>query len=176
MKYLILALLLSGLTVTARAEDLSAKDRTYLNERFGIDEQSQIATDMTADERAAIHALIVNPWTQDYPPIRDARVQSELFTIYTRQCGDWARAYQQPACPPAATLEMQPGKVIADERCNVCHLFGTADTPPFFTFARKGGLTRTRLASALAQGHRMSPITLTPEQIDALLAYINGLK
>jgi hypothetical protein len=42
--------------------------------------------------------------------------------------------------------------------------------------ARAGSVSAPGLKSALSGGHRMSPITLSDAQIDALMIYIGSLK
>lgn len=180
MKHLVLALSFLSFVTSAVAADLTTNDKAYLNERFGVKDADPLLQEMPAVDRATIHDLIVEPWTAKYPGIRDARVQSKLYDIYYSRCSVWRQTHSNPQCPPttslATSVAMQAGKDIADMKCNMCHLFGTADTPPFFALARSGGFTETRLTSALAGGHRMSPITLAPREISDLFAYVSGLK
>ena len=176
MKSILLTLALLLNAGISSAADLTSNDSAYLDQRFGVRSDNLLLKESTSGERVSLHDMIVEPWTRQYPGIRDARVQSFLYGVYNRQCGEWARSHTNPQCPPVTDVLMQAGKNIADRQCNTCHLFGTAETPPFFTMARAGDLTEARLSGALAGGHRMSPITLSADQIHDLLIYIQGLK
>lgn len=176
MQYIALALSFLVFVNSAAAADLSTNDKAYLNEHFGVKDADPLLLEMSAVDRAAIHDLIVEPWTTKYPGIRDARVQSKLYDLYYNRCSVWRQTHANPQCPPAASSAIQAGKSIADMKCNMCHLFGTADTPPFFAIARAGALTEAGLTAALAGGHRMSPITLTSREISELFKYINDQK
>ena len=167
------ALALACATAAVAADKGGSSDEAYLNETFGV--HANLPLTLTPSDLAGLHDIISDPVTRGYPGIRDARVQSFLYELYQRQCRAWSQANVAPECPPVAAT-LQPGKDVADRQCNTCHLFGTAETPAFFSMARKGTIDEQSLSAALAGGHRMSPISLTGEQIHQLVLYIRGLK
>ena len=164
-----------SLISTGHAADLSGPELAHLAREFGVCADGTLLGQMSPQERATLHDMFVEPWTRDYPDSRDARLASALGGIYQRQCHDWAQGNRSPVCPPAKNPANQPGKNIADDQCNACHLFGTADAPAFFRLGRDGGVTPQRLSDTLASGHRMSPIHISDGQAKDLANYIESL-
>ena len=87
------------------------------------------------------------------------------------------------AFAPAA--DSRAGERFAQENCSRCHAIGRAggsplaNAPPFRTIARKYKLQDLEegLAKGIVTGHNIMPeFTLTPSQIDDLLAYLRRLK
>lgn len=85
----------------------------------------------------------------------------------------------------AAETKVEAGKILADRLCARCHAVGQKgvsplkEAPPFRTLSSKWPLEN--LAEALAEGivvghDAMPAFELTPDQIDAFLAYLNTLK
>jgi hypothetical protein len=160
----------------ALADDLSASDGHYLNETFGLGPRSEIVHNMTSDERATLHQIITNKATTDYPYMRESLVLQNLIALYGQECARWRKTHFSPECPPVEDAQAQPGKDVADRKCNSCHLFGTSDAPPFALLVRHKPETAESLEQALASGHRMSPITLPKSELSALAVYIQSLK
>ena len=173
---LILAAIMTILAAAALAAGLAPPDQRYLLDKFGLASDSEVLKDLTADEQTKLHNLINDPLLKEYPFTRDDNVADFLFAAHMRECSVWASTHGEPACPPTADAQAEPGKEIADRQCNACHLFGTMDAPSFVALARAGKLSEQGLADALAHGHRMSPIRLESRQIAALLTYIRSLK
>jgi len=157
------------------AAGLDDSDGKYLRSHFGTDATAYV--DKLADrEKAKLHELINDPNYKDYPEIAADNVAQFLFEAHTRYCGNWHESHAAQLCPPPADPALLPGKEIAERSCNTCHLYGTIETPSFYRLAQQGGLTAERLATSLASGHRMSPITLAPDQVESLTRYIRSVK
>lgn len=168
------AALLLGASV-AWAAGLTDADLRYLKEQYGLDKGDQIITGMTSDEQATLHDRIGDPRFAGRPGSRDVSVADFLFSTHLRQCQTWAQTHMGHSCRPTANTAAEPGRALADEQCNACHLFGTTDAASFFKLAKQGGWTAERLGDALKKGHQMSPITLQPSQLGDLAAYIASL-
>ena len=99
-----------------------------------------------------------------------------------------AAALWLTACATGPETPADRGRQLADMRCGSCHATGAegnspyAAAPPFRTLHEKYPVEN--LAEALAEGinvhhtgeRPMPEITLTPEQIDDLLAYLETLE
>lgn len=176
-----IALALAGLVAgfhlaPADAAGLTDDDRGYLKNAYGPEIGLEIVDRMTADEQAKLHDIINGPLAKDYANIRYDIVADYLFVARMRQCEAWSAEHSDQFCPPPADPAARPGQEIADQQCNACHLFGTSRAPSFRTMAKSGTVTEAKLADATSHGHQMSPITLSPEQIKALAAYIRTLR
>ena len=79
------------------------------------------------------------------------------------------------------------GRAIAEANCSRCHAIGKSGespnpkSPPFRTLAKKYPLTdlEEALAEGIVVGHQgveMPAFTLTPPQIEALLAYLGSVQ
>jgi cytochrome c5 len=166
---------LSVFAGSAMATDLTARDFTYLKAHWGLGRDSPVARAMSPAQRARLHDLINDPGFKGYPLTIEHNVADYLFQIET--CFDWVASHSAAEpCPVAAALPRSPGRTVADQYCNACHLTGTANAPSFFQLAKEGGWTEQRLAAAIAHGHRMSPISLSPAELQALAAYIVSLR
>ncbi|MCA3564443.1 MAG: c-type cytochrome [Methylocystis sp.] len=86
---------------------------------------------------------------------------------------------------PAYAADARAGERFAQENCSRCHAIGRAggsplaNAPPLRTIARKYKLQDLEegLAEGIVTGHNIMPeFTLTPPQIDDLLAYLRRLK
>lgn len=160
----------------ALAAPLTASDNRYLEDRYGLAPDSDTMKGLSADEQARLHDLINDPTLKAYPYTRDENVADFLLSAHLRECSAWWLAHGGPECPPTADASAEPGKEIADRRCNSCHLFGLPEAPSFRTLAKEGKLDERSLADALAHGHAMSPISLQPQEIKDLMTYIRSLK
>jgi len=172
---LILSALLVGVTA-AWAAGLTDGDLRYLKTQYGLDNGDPLIAGMSTDEQATLHERIVDPRFSGRPGSRDASVADYLFGVHMRQCQTWAQTHMGHLCPPTTSTNAEPGRELADEQCSACHLFGTTDAPSFFQLAKKGPWTPERLSDALKRGHRMSPMTLGPDQLRDIAAYIESLK
>jgi cytochrome c len=100
----------------------------------------------------------------------------------------FAAAAFAAACVTPADDAAERGRVFAEARCGSCHATGLEGTspyapaPPFRTLHERYPVEN--LAEALAEGisvphggeRPMPEITLTPEQIDDLIAYLQTLE
>lgn len=171
-------LALSGLltgTGLAHAAGLTAADEQYLDATYGPTARAEIVSRMTADEQEKLHEVVNDPLAKDYPGIRYNIVADYLFTIHMQQCQAWSAGHPD-ICPPPADPQALPGKNIADQECNACHLFGTSRAPAFRAMAKAGPVSEAKLAEAISHGHEMSPIGLSADQIRELAIYVNTLK
>ncbi len=161
----------------AQSEELTQEELTYLEEEFGVCENSPILNLLTAQERERIHNIFTfdEPWSRVYPYIFNVRLFGVLDTANIRQCNEWSYENSSPPCPPVADPTHQPGKDVADYQCNACHLFGTPDAPGFFRLAQEKNTSIAYLSEALASGHRMSPINLAAQELRDLSGYIASL-
>ena len=171
---LALGILLIG-AAASWAAGLSDSDLRYLKTQFGLEASDQFITGMSPDEQSTLHDRITDPRFAGRPGSRDASVADYLFSVHLRQCQTWAQTHMGHLCPPTANTSAEPGREIADDQCNACHLFGTTDAPSFFKLSKQGGWTAERLGDALKKGHRMSPMSLGPDQLRDLAAYIASL-
>jgi len=163
-------------TQLAFAAGLSAADMKFLQSAFGPVVQDEIVSHMAPDELDKLHGVLNDPFTNGAPGIRQSLTADYLFAIHARQCQAWAIAHSGELCPPPADPRVLPGKNVADQQCNACHLFGTSRAPAFRTLARTDHVSEAHLADAIRAGHQMSPMYLSPGQIQALSLYINSLK
>jgi len=163
-------------TSAALAAALTESDYRYLGEEYGLALDGETIRDLTVDEQAKLHDLINDPALKASPYTRDQNVADFLFAAHMRECSVWALSHGGPQCPPSSDASAEPGKEIADRQCNACHLFGTPAAPSFFKLAREGKPNQQALADVLDHGHTMSPITLTPAELQELIVYIRSLK
>ena len=175
---LFLAALLVLATVTqAGATGLADSDYAYLRENYGLDRGSTAIAGLSDEEAARLHGLINDPAYRAHPLIRDDNVARYLFEVET--CVTWQPTRAGESCPRvfhSADPAAERGHAIAERSCQACHLTGTPTAPSFYKLSRTGEWTEARLADAIAHGHAMSPITLQPEEIRDLAAYIAALK
>ncbi len=163
----------SGLAVAA---GLTEADYRYLKREFGLARDSFTLSNISPADAAKLHELIHDPAFQEHPIGRDLNVGDYLYTAEMRTCQAWQLAHGNQACPQVTDQNLAPGWRIAERNCNACHLTGTADAPSFFKLAQRGTVDDQQLATALRSGHRMSPITLDPPELQALARYINSLR
>jgi hypothetical protein len=167
------ALIVPGL---AAAAGLSNADFQYLKAEFGLGKDSFTLTNASASDAAKLHDLINDPFAKDYPKTRDFNVADYLFDVEMRTCQAWQLAHAARSCPQVADQRLMPGWQIAERSCIACHLTGTVDAPSFFKLVQPGPIDENRLAAALGSGHRMSPITLGPQELQDLARYMNSLR
>jgi mono/diheme cytochrome c family protein len=86
---------------------------------------------------------------------------------------------------PAPAADARAGERFATENCGRCHAIGTvgasplAKAPPFRIIARRYKLQdlEESLAEGIVTGHNAMPeFTLSPRQIDDLVAHLRRLK
>ena len=176
MRHLIVAALCFVSLTAQAAESWTTDQQAFLQEQLGLGPNNPLMSELTPDERVRIRAALDNPFAEDYVSMRVAPITSILQAAYARTCSEWRQTQTAPQCPPVADPKAQAGKDIADNQCHSCHLFGTPLAPAFFKMARTGGWSAKALGAALDSGHRMSPIHLLPEQVQALADYIASLK
>ena len=81
-----------------------------------------------------------------------------------------------------AAGDVAAGKDLAAQWCGSCHLVGDSGTagdgaPPFVALAKDPGATTDRLSAFLTEPHGGMPeLSLTRQEIDDLVAYIESLK
>lgn len=169
-----LALLLAAPGLAAAA-GLSEADYRYLKTRFGLAQDGFVLTNIAPADAARLHVLINDPEDKEFPRRRELNVGDYLFDTEMRTCQAWQLAHGASSCPQVSDPGLKPGWEIAERSCIACHLTGTTDAPSFFKLAQKGSVTEERLATALRSGHRMSPISLAPDELQQLARYINSL-
>ncbi len=177
LSLLLAPLLIATAIATAGAAGLTDGDYGYLRENYGIGKASWGIAGLQADEAARLHALINDPTFTARPLIRDDNVARYLYDVET--CGTWQPTRPGDACPRvfhSASAAAEHGYAIAERNCHACHLTGTTAAPSFYKLSRRGGWDEAHLAEAIGHGHAMSPITLQPDEIRALAAYIAALK
>ena len=172
---LAVAILLASAAL-ATATGLTDQDNRFIDKEFGPVIRDQIISRMTAEELDKLHSVMNTHFASDYPGIRFNMVADYLFTVHMQQCQAWSADHPNEVCPPPADKPFIPGQTVADHHCHACHLFGTSQAPSFRTMAKSGPVTEAKLADAIKQGHRMSPIYLSAEQVKDLAAYIRSLK
>jgi cytochrome c5 len=166
------------------AAELTDADQRYGQTEYGLGRQDDTLASLSAEQQKQLHALINGPELKDVRAVRHDRVAAFLFDAHMRHCQESAVSHPGRVCPPAAEDKVEPGKEIADQQCNFCHLFGMGRAPSFYKLARRGPWSAEALAEAQRRGHedarrfghQMSPIGLTREQFDALTVYIDALK
>jgi hypothetical protein len=157
----------------ASADGLTTDDYTYLDKLLGLGAQSPALSELTPNEQQALHSAIND--LSRYPEARDRQVQRYLTLVYGRECKRWAATHPDQKCSPAADAAIEPGKEISDGICATCHAFG-GDGLSFHSMANEKTWDQHKLEHALRHTPGMVPIKLTPEQLDALVAYINSFK
>jgi len=173
MKFLLAVALSIAASSAAFAQGLTDDDYTYLQKMLGLTAQSAVIAELTPNEQQALHSAIAD--LTHYPESRDRQVKRYLELVYPRECKRWAQAHPGQKCSPAADPAIEPGKEISDRICATCHLFGsTAST--YRSMASGHDWDAHKLEHALRHTPGMVPIKLTPEQLDALVAYINSFK
>ena len=158
----------------AFADGLTQEDYKYLQANHGLTAQSAVIAELTANEQQSLHSAIDDLKT--YPEGRDRQVRRYLALVYGRECKRWAEAHPGQNCSPAADPAVEPGKEISDRVCASCHLFGTENAPTYRQMTNERDWNRHKVEHSLRHSPDMVPIKLTPEQIDALTAYINSFK
>jgi hypothetical protein len=158
----------------AVADGLTAEDYKYLLDTNGLTPQSAVIAELTPNEQNALHSAIFD--LKSYPEGQDRQVRRYLSLAYGRECKRWAEKHPGENCSPAADPSIQPGKAISDRICADCHLFGTQSAASFRKMASAKTWDPHKVEHALHHSANMVPIVLTPEQLDALVAYINSFK
>ncbi len=170
------AILLAALTVAgpAVAQGLTPDDYKYLQATQGLTPQSPVIAELTPNEQNALHSAIDDLKT--YPEGQARQVRRYLALVYPRECKRWAEAHPGQNCSPAADPAVEPGKEISDRVCASCHLFGTGNAPTYRQMANERDWNQHKVEHSLRHSPDMVPIKLTPEQLDALTAYIDSFK
>lgn len=175
MKLVVMALAALALsTAAASAQSLTAGDFQYLQDKYGITQRSAVITELTPNEVRALHSSIDD--LKSYPAGRDRSVQSYLILSYGRECKRWVREHPDQPCSPPVDPADAPGKKISDQYCASCHLFGSQTAPSYHDMAAKRDWNAHKVEHALHHSPGMVPVTLSPEALDQLAAYINSLK
>lgn len=172
------------IVLPAFAAELTDADRRYLRSEYGLGRHDETVATMDAAQRERLHALINDPQLKDVPTVRHDRVAAYLFDVHMQRCQETGAQHPGSVCPPAVDAKIEPGKDIADQQCNFCHLFGVGRAPSFYKLAGRQSWDADTLAQAQRRGHenargyghQMSPIGLTREQFEALAVYIGSLK
>jgi hypothetical protein len=175
MRFIATILAALALSATAAAaQSLTAEDFRYLQGKYGITQQSAVIAELTPNEVRALHSSIDD--LKSYPAGRDRSVQSYLILSYGRECKRWVREHPGEPCSPPADPAVAPGKKISDQYCASCHLFGSPTAPSYHDMASKRDWNAHKVEHALHHNPGMVPVTLAPEALDQLAAYINSLK
>lgn len=177
MRFLFAVAVLLGFSTAAFADGLTDDDYKYLDKLLGLNAQSAVLVELTPNEQNALHSAIND--LSRYPESRDQQVKRYLALVYPRECKRWRDTTpghsSEQNCSPAADPAVEPGKEISDRICATCHLFGgTART--YRSLASEKTWDQHKLEHALRHTPGMVPIRLKPEQLDALVAYINSFK
>ncbi len=177
MRFLLAVAALLGFSTVALADGLTADDYKYLDKLLGLTAQSAVLAELTPNEQNALHSAIND--LSRYPESRDLQVKRYLALVYPRECKRWREANPnhpaQQNCSPAADPAIEPGKQVSDNVCATCHLFGVTGQS-FRELARGKDWDQHKLEHALRHTPGMVPIKLKPDQLDALVAYINSFK
>jgi mono/diheme cytochrome c family protein len=169
-------LVLAAMPSLAAAAGLTEADYRYLATEFGLGKDSFALTNMTASDAARLHDVISGPAAKEFPQSQPFNVADVLFDVEMRTCQAWQLAHAARTCPQVGDERLVPGWEIAERNCIACHLTGTTDAPSFFKLVQSGPVNEDRLAAALRSGHKMSPITFEPQQLQDLARYINSLR
>jgi hypothetical protein len=161
------------LTGTAHPADLTDSDYRYLADKYGLKREGNFLQNLGGDEKARLHATIDDPLYRATPIGRDSNVADVLFQLELRTC-DGKPKTPDEVCPQQAGA--LPGQKVAQDHCFACHLTGTGEARSFYKLSQDGTWNEERLDAALASGHRMSPITLSPDELHRLADYIRSLK
>lgn len=171
----LLAFLLAAVAPAAAA-GLGESDYRYLQAEFGFRKDGFSLSNIAAEDAARLHELIADPAFNDHPKSRALSVGDYLFGAAMRACQNWQLGHAGATCPQVTDPRLRPGWEIAERDCIACHLTGTTAARSFYKMAQSGMTDDKQLAVALAGGHRMSPITLSAEQLHDLALYINSLR
>jgi len=158
------------------AGSLSESDYRYLRSEFGVAKDGFTLANLSAEDAKKLHALINEPLPVAAPMRRHYNVADFLFDVELRTCQQWELSHGNQSCPQVSDPSLVPGWQVAEQRCISCHLTGTTSAPSFFKLAQAGAVTEDRLRAALAGGHQMSPMTLSPQELADLARYINSLR
>lgn len=171
-------LLLAGWIAEGHAAPLTDGDYAYLKSETGLSKDAQLLRDLKGDEQSALHALINDSAAKLNPGVRDLDVNAFLFKVHIEQCRSWTEAHRtdRSGCPPGDDPNLEAGRIIAESRCNACHLFGAGKAPSFHQVASRRSLTEQELSAALASGHEMSPVAVNQDEIPELVKYIRSQK
>jgi hypothetical protein len=156
------------------AQGLTQEDFQYLKAKYGIVPSSNVITELTANEAAALHSAIDD--LKSYPAGRDRSVQSYLNLVYGRECKRWNREDPSLPCSPPADAAATPGKAVSDQFCASCHLFGTETAKSFHEMASSRDWNAHKVEHALHHNPGMVSTNLSPAALDQLATYINSLK
>ena len=159
-------------TGIAVAAGLSPDDYRYLSSKFGVAQQGDVLSGLTAAEQSDLHRVISSMKNSQ----EDDAVRDRLYAAHARECDAWGQAHGISGCGPAKDPAAEPGKEVADRICNDCHLFGTRMAPPFFRVAQQRTWDTDTVGRALQHSHDMVPINLPPEERAGLAAYINSFR
>jgi cbb3-type cytochrome c oxidase subunit III len=173
MKFLFAAVVLLGFSTAALADGLTDDDYKYLQSKLGLTAQSAVIAELTPNEQNALHSAIAD--LSVYPESRDRQVRRYLALVYPRECKRWAEGHPGQSCSPASDPAVEPGKEISDRICASCHLFGGVGVS-YHEMASKKDWDAHKLEHALRHTQGMVPIKLKPDQLGALVAYINSFK
>jgi hypothetical protein len=170
--FLLAFAIMSMLAGASFAATLTDRDYRYLAEEYGLKRDGPFLQNLGEDEKNQLHAVINDPEFSDVPKSRDANVADVLFRMEIRTCNGRPKG-------PGEVCSLEPGtplgERVADLHCISCHLTGTMEARSFYKMSRDGIWDEKRLAAALASGHQMSPITLSPEELKQLAIYISSL-
>lgn len=108
------------------------------------------------------------------------------MSVKTRMAGGFVAAVvlALAGAVPAQADDVESGRQIAEQLCQPCHAIGTSgesthgSAPPFREIASRYSVwtLQEALAEGILVGHEDMPqFKLTPEQIDALLTYMDTL-
>jgi Cytochrome C oxidase, cbb3-type, subunit III len=158
----------------ALADGLTTEDYKYLGGTFGLTAESGVIAELTPNEQNALHSAIFD--LKSYPEGQDRQVRRYLSLVYGRECKRWGEAHPGETCSPPADPSLRPGKAVSDRVCADCHLFGTQSAASFRKMANAKTWDPHKVEHALHHSPGMVPIRLTPEQLAALVAYINSFK
>ena len=177
MRFLLAFVALLGFSTVALADGLTDDDYKYLDKLLGLNAQSAVLVELTPNEQNALHSAIND--LSRYPESRDQQVKRYLALVYPRECKRWRDAnpghQAGQTCSPGADPAIEPGKEISDRVCATCHLFG-GGARSYRDLANEKVWDQHKLEHALRHTPGMVPIKLQPDQLDALVAYINSFK
>jgi len=171
---LLLPCVLLALSALAATSGLTEADYHYLKAEFGLGADSFTFRNISAEDAASLHRIInrrAASWGN-----RDLNVASYLFDVELRTCQAWELTHGKQPCPMVDDPSAIPGWEVAELRCVACHLTGTTTAPSFFQMTKSRPIDEQQVATALRTVHEMAPMTLSPEEVQALVRYINSLR
>ncbi|HUK07421.1 MAG TPA: cytochrome c [Stellaceae bacterium] len=171
---LLLTCILAALSALATTPALTEADYRYLKAEFGLGVDSFTLRNISAEDGTSLHRIINRrpaSWGN-----RDLNVASYLFDVELRTCQAWELTHGKQPCPMVDDPSAIPGWEVAELRCVACHLTGTTTAPSFFKMTKSRPIDEQQVATALRGVHEMAPMTLSPEEVQALVRYINSLR